>query len=90
MLLDKQGKIQHVQESSGAIDLTNMIDIWTNLHHKQRDVPNLKTKVIRLECRQRIRLSVVRFVTAPLLSRVVAKLYAKPQFSHFLIGKHDE
>ena len=50
MLLDKQGKIQHVQESSGAIDLTNMIDIWTNLHHKQRDVPNLKTKVIRLEC----------------------------------------
>jgi hypothetical protein len=33
--VDKQGKIQHVQEGSGAIDPTNAIDICTDLHQKE-------------------------------------------------------
>jgi peroxiredoxin len=34
-VVDKQGKIQHIQEGSGAIDPTNAIDICTNLHQKE-------------------------------------------------------
>lgn len=30
-VVDKQGKIQHVQEGSGAIDPTNAIDLCINL-----------------------------------------------------------
>jgi len=31
-VVDKQGKIQHIQEGNGAIDPTNAIDICTKLH----------------------------------------------------------
>jgi alkyl hydroperoxide reductase subunit AhpC len=34
-VVDKQGKIQHIQEGNGAIDPTNAIDICTNLHRKE-------------------------------------------------------
>jgi alkyl hydroperoxide reductase subunit AhpC len=34
-VVDKQGKIQHIQEGSGAIDPTNAIDICTTLHQKE-------------------------------------------------------
>jgi len=34
-VVDKQGKIQHIQEGNGAIDPTNAIDICTNLHQKE-------------------------------------------------------
>jgi alkyl hydroperoxide reductase subunit AhpC len=33
-VVDKQGKIQHIQEGNGAIDPTNAIDICTKLHGK--------------------------------------------------------
>ena len=33
-VVDKQGKIQHVQEGSGAIDPTNAIDLCTDLKKK--------------------------------------------------------
>jgi alkyl hydroperoxide reductase subunit AhpC len=34
-VVDKQGKIQHLQEGNGAIGPTNAIDICTNLHQKE-------------------------------------------------------
>ena len=34
-VVDKQGKIQHVQEGNGAIDPTNAIDLCTSLHQKE-------------------------------------------------------
>jgi len=34
-VVDKQGKIQHVQEGNGAVDPTNAIDICTGLHQKE-------------------------------------------------------
>ena len=33
-VVDKQGKIQHIQEGSGAIDPTNAIDMCTDLKRK--------------------------------------------------------
>jgi hypothetical protein len=30
--VDKQGKIQHIEEGNGAIDPTSAIDICTKLH----------------------------------------------------------
>jgi alkyl hydroperoxide reductase subunit AhpC len=38
-VIDKQGKIQHVQEGNGAIDPTNAIDICTSLHQKESGGP---------------------------------------------------
>jgi peroxiredoxin len=34
-VVDKEGKIQHVQEGGSAVDPTNAIDICLNLHKKQ-------------------------------------------------------
>jgi alkyl hydroperoxide reductase subunit AhpC len=34
-VVDKEGKIQHINEGNGAIDPTSAIDICTNLHHKE-------------------------------------------------------
>jgi peroxiredoxin len=34
-VVDKQGKIQHIQEGGSAIDPTNAIDICTDLHRKE-------------------------------------------------------
>lgn len=34
-VVDKEGKIQHIQEGNSAIDPTNAIDICTTLHKKE-------------------------------------------------------
>jgi thioredoxin-dependent peroxiredoxin len=34
-VVDKEGKIQHIQEGGSAIDPTNAIDICTTLHKKE-------------------------------------------------------
>lgn len=38
-VVDKQGRIQHIQEGNGAIDPTNAIDICTQLHHNESGGP---------------------------------------------------
>jgi alkyl hydroperoxide reductase subunit AhpC len=34
-VVDKEGKIEHIEEGNGAIDPTSAIDICTNLHQKE-------------------------------------------------------
>jgi peroxiredoxin len=36
-VVDKQGKIQHIEEGNGAIDPTNAIDICTKLHRTESE-----------------------------------------------------